>query len=58
MLLKRFVTCMYMWTALNKTMLIAKFLFSLPKSICLILRNWNTLTVSLETCHSIVYLLQ
>ena len=58
MLLKRLVTCMYLWTALNKTMFVSKFQFALPKSIKLMLRGCNILTVSLKTCLSDVYLLQ
>ena len=55
MLLKRLVTCMYLWTALNKAMLVSKFQFSLPKSIGLVLRGRNILTVSLKTCLSVPY---
>ena len=34
---------------MNKTMLVSKFQFSLPKSIKLMLRGCNTLSVSLKT---------
>ena len=46
---------MYLWIALNKTIFVSVFLFSLPKIIKLMVRGWKILTVSLKTCLSSKY---
>ena len=58
LVLKRLVACIYLWTALNKTILFSIFKLKLPHRIISILNGWKTLTVSLKTCRSIVNFLQ
>ena len=54
LVLKRLVACIYLWTALNKTVLFSIFKLKLPHRSISILNGWKTLTVSLKTCRSIV----
>ena len=58
LVLKRLVACIYLWTALNKTILFSVFKLKLPHRIISILNGWKTLIVSLKTCLSIVNFLQ
>ena len=58
LVLKRLVACIYLWIALNKTILFSIFKLSLPHRIISIINGWKTLTVSLKTCLSIVNFLQ
>ena len=48
----------YLWIALNKTTFVSIFQFSLPKRIKLVVKGWNSLTVSWKTCLSPIYLIQ
>ena len=58
LVLKRLVACIYLWTALNRTILFSIFKLKLPHRIISILNGWKTLTVSLKTCRSSVNFLQ
>ena len=58
LVLKRLVACIYLCTALNKTILFSIFILLLPHRIISILNGWKTLTVSLKTYLSIVHFLQ
>ena len=49
LVLKRLVACIYLWTALNRTILFSIFKLKLPHRIISILNGWKTLTVSLKT---------
>ena len=48
LVLKRLVACIYMWTALNKTILFSIFKLKLSHRIISVLNGWKTLTVSLK----------